>query len=105
MEERPNVLDKDGSSHRFKRSELSHIADIIPEKHHEHVKLPIYIELVPDYGRGAAVIHGKHHCEIVQSILGIEIERKDEMIIYRLDIRRLRRVLPTTTQYAFYMSV
>lgn len=102
-EEKPRVIGKDGSSHRFKRAELNQIAQIIPEKYHNRVKLPIYIEMAPDYGRGTALIHGYLNCEIVQDVLEIKKEKKDEIIIYRPDINKLRKKLPTTTQYVFYI--
>ncbi|MDY6965886.1 MAG: DUF61 family protein [Halobacteriota archaeon] len=103
-EERPGVVGKDGSSQRFKRSELEQIAEIIQGKYHDRVRLPIYIEMMPDYGRGTAMVRGHYHCKIVQSVLEVKEEKTEKMIIYRPDIRRLRRILPTTTQYAFYMS-
>jgi hypothetical protein len=103
-EERPRVIGKDGSSHRFKKEELRQIARIVPARHHDRVKLPIYIEFVPECGRGTAKICGYLHCDIVQSILGRVPEKTDALIIYRPDISRLRRELPTTTQYAFFMT-
>ncbi len=104
VEEKPRVYDKEGSSHRFKKDELKLIAGIIPEKYHGLVRLPIYIEMTPDYGGGTAVVRGYHNCSIVQSVLEMKNELTDEIIIYRPDVRRLRRVLPTTTQYAFFIS-
>ncbi|MDY6958381.1 MAG: DUF61 family protein [Halobacteriota archaeon] len=103
-EDKPRVFDKEGSSHRFKKDELRLIAEIIPEKYHELVRLPIYIEMTPDYGSGTAVIRGYHNCSIVQSVLDMEKEKTDEIIIYRPDVRRLRQVLKTTTQYSFFIS-
>ena len=102
-EEKPRIIGKDGSSHRFKRNELNQIAGIVQEKYHGRVKLPIYIEMAPDYGRGTALIHGYLHCEIVQTILEIKNEGTDEIIIYRPDVSILRKKMPTATQYVFYM--
>ncbi len=102
-EEKPRIIGKDGSSHRFKRAELNRIAEIVQEKSHGRVKLPIYIEMAPDYGRGTALIHGYLHCEIVQTILEIKKEKTDEIIIYRPDVSKLRKKLPTATQYVFYL--
>jgi len=116
-EDKPAVQGRDGSIHRIKRGELEEIARFIPEEAHRKLRLPIYIELTPDYGRGIAKVHGKLDCEIVRRILeagkegegekGQEGEgsgKGNEIFIYRDDIRKLRRRLPTTTEYAFFFS-
>ncbi len=104
-EDKPRVMGRDNIVHRFKKEELRRIADIIPEEMHEKLRLPIYIELAPDYGRGTARIHGKLDCKVVSEILKKRWEETEEMFIYREDVRRLRRELPTATQYAFFYSV
>ena len=105
-ENKPAVEGRDGASHRIKRDELENLAKLIQEEKQRQLRLPIYIELTPDYGRGIAMVHGKRDCEIVRLILGKgeEDERTDEMYIYRDDVRRLRRALPTATEYAFFFS-
>lgn len=105
LEEKPRVGLKDGSTHRFRREELERIASIIPQRKHHLVRLPIYLEMASEYGRGAAKIRGYIDISIVQDILEMEQEEKDEIILYSLDVRRLRRELPTTTQYAFFISL
>ena len=116
-EDKPAVQGRDGSTHRIKRAELEAIARLIPKEEHGKLRLPIYIELTPDYGRGIARVHGKRDCEIVKRILeegkegnreqkpeGEEGGKVDEIFIYRDDVRRLRRALPTATEYAFFYS-
>ena len=113
-EAKPAILGRDQSIHRIKRDELEEIARLIPKEEHKNLKLPIYIELTPDYGRGIARIHGKQDCELVKRILEDVKERNrekgedsikgDELFIYREDVRTLRRKLPTTTEYAFFYS-
>ena len=113
-EPKPAIQGRDQSIHRIKREELGEIARLIPEEEYKNLRLPIYIELTPDYGRGIARIHGKLDCELVKRILGDVKERSDEkgadsikgdeLFIYREDIRILRRKLPTTTEYAFFYS-
>ena len=114
-EDKPAVQGRDGAIHRMKRGELEEIARLIPEEAHRKLRLPIYIELTPDYGRGIAKVHGKLDCEIVRRILREgkegnkeqEVEgsgKVDEIFIYRDDVRKLRRRLPTTTEYAFFYS-
>ena len=106
-EEKPRVVCRDGSTHRIRREELEAIERIIGSKwgkEAERLKLPILIEMAPDYGRSAARIRGRVYCDILQAILGEERKTTDEMVIFRPDIRRLRRELPSATQYAFLIS-
>ena len=113
-EAKPAIQGRDQSIHRIKREELEEIARLIPKEEYKNLRLPIYIELTPDYGRGIARIHGKQDCELVKRILGDVKERSrekgedsikgDELFIYREDVRTLRRKLPTTTEYAFFYS-
>jgi len=113
-EAKPAIQGRDQSIHRIKREELEEIARLIPKEEYKNLRLPIYIELTPDYGRGIARIHGKQDCELVKRILGDVKERNrekgedsikgDELFIYRDDVRTLRRKLPTTTEYAFFYS-
>jgi len=113
-EAKPAIQGRDQSIHRIKREELEEIARLIPKEEYKNLRLPIYIELTPDYGRGIARIHGKQDCEVVKRILGDVKERSrekgedsikgDELFIYREDVRTLRRKLPTTTEYAFFYS-
>jgi uncharacterized protein (UPF0216 family) len=107
IEEKPRVVCRDGSTHRIRREELEAIERIVGSKwgkEAERLKLPILIEMAPDYGRSAARIRGRVYCDIVQSILGEERKTTDEMVIFRPDVRRLRRELPSATQYAFLIS-
>ena len=107
-EDKPAVKGRDGSLNRIKRNELEELASLIPKEVHGQLRLPMYIELTPDYGRGMAKIHGKLDCEIARLILEKEkvkeSERTDELFIHRDDVRRLRRRLPTATEYAFFYS-
>jgi hypothetical protein len=103
-EDKPAVRCRDNSTYRIKREELEKIGGIIPEETHGKLRLPIYIELTPDYGRGMARIHGKLDCEVVREILEKKKEETDEIFIYREEVRELRRKLPTATQYAFFST-
>ncbi len=108
-EDKPAVIGRDNSIQRIRKEELKKIASLIPEEGHQKLKIPIYIELTSDYGRGISRIRGKIECEVVRKILGREQERNgnrgtDELFIYREDVRRLRRELQTSTQYAFVFT-
>jgi uncharacterized protein (UPF0216 family) len=103
-EDKPAVQGRDNSLHRIKREELKFIANLIRKEDYGTLRLPIYIELTPDYGRGIARVRGKQDCEVVNRVLGKEHEDADELFIHRNDIRKVRRTLQTTTQYAFLYS-
>lgn len=106
-ENRPMVRGKDGSIHVFKKKELDKIAEILPKEDYDRLFLPIYIEMNSDYGRGAGRVVGKINCDIVKRILGERYyyEKDDEIILYANDVANLRKMLPTTTQYIFSVSI
>ncbi|MFP4005139.1 MAG: DUF61 family protein [Candidatus Hadarchaeia archaeon] len=103
--EKPEVQNKDGTTQRFKRKELDFLSNLIPEDEHSKLRLPILIRITPQLGRGSAKVSGKTEQRVIKKIL--KSERNDgetEMIIYRPETRKIRKKLPTTTQYAFMIS-
>lgn len=103
--EKPQIETRDGSTHRFKKDELEYLAEILPEERHSKLRLPIIVRISPGLGRGTAKISGKVEQEVLKKILNEEEkEEKDELLIYRPEIRAIRRKLPSTTQYAFLIS-
>ena len=107
-EDKPAVRGRDNSIQRIRKGELKRIASLIPEEAYQRLQIPIYIELTSDYGRGISRIRGKTECEVVRKILGLSSEQRqgcDEIFIYREDVRKLRRELQTTTQYAFVFTM
>ena len=105
-QEKPRVENQDGSTHRFKRKELEDLADLVPEEKHADLRLPIIIRISPGLGRGTAKVSGKIEKEVFEKILGKEHdeEEENELLIYRPEMREIRKRLPTTTQYAFLIS-
>lgn len=103
-QEKPAVISRDGAIHRFKKRELEYLEEILPKELHDRVRLPIIIRITPQLGRGAAKISSEIEKIIIGNILEREDTVEDEMIIYRPEIRMLRRKLPTTTQYAFSIT-
>ena len=69
------------------------------------MRLPLLIEMSPDFGSGAARIQGEIEVEMVSKLLGKDRPEGKSMIIYLSDVRELRRKLPTTTQYAFVATL
>ena len=111
-EEKPGVRCGDNTTQRIRREELAKIASLIPEADYGKLRLPIYIELTSDYGRGLSRVYGRLECEVANKILRHEkgkqaAEKKavDEIFIHRDDVRKLRRELQTATQYAFFTSL
>lgn len=103
-EDKPEVENRDGSTHRFKKSELNLLADIVPGDMHERLRLPMIIRVSPQLGRGAAKISGEVENMVFRELLDKEGEEKNELLIYRPEVRAIRQKLPTTTQYAFLIS-
>lgn len=103
-EEKPQIETRDGSKHRFKKNELEYLSDILPEEKHPRLRLPIIIRISPQLGRGAAKISGRIEQEVLRKVLDKEEEKGEELVIYRPQIRLIRKKLPTTTQYAFVIS-
>ncbi len=103
-QDKPGVEIKDGSTHRFKKKELEYLADILPEEKYSRLKLPIIIRISPELGRGASKVTGKVEREVFRKILDKEEGDSNEMVIYRPEMRAIRKKLPTTTQYAFMIS-
>ncbi len=100
-EKEPKVILKDGSEHAFKREELEKLAALLPESLHNRLMLPIYIELSSDkYGSGTARVSGELECEVVRKVMDMG-DDGDELFIYRPETGKLRKELPTTTQYIF----
>ena len=97
----PCVALRDGSEHCFKKEELKKLSERLPEKEWGRLFLPILIELSSSlYGRGTARISGRLECSVVAEVLGKDFEG-EELFIYRPELRKLRKELPTTTQYMF----
>lgn len=104
-EEKPRIALRDGSTHSFKKDELERISRILPRELHPKLMLPIYIELSSDkYGKGAARISGSLECKAAAHVLG-KAASGDELFVYRPELKRLRRELPTTTQYMFTLAL
>ncbi len=97
-EERPHIMGADGSRHRFRSTELKKIANLINENDYRKLKLPIYIEI--DSTTNGARIAGRLETQIICKILDLD-PCKNEIYIYRPDIKELRREYPTVTQYIF----
>ncbi len=103
QEDRPGIENQDGSIHSFDKKELERLASIIPEWEQDKLRLPIYLEMSSSMERGSIRISGRSACAAISRILGKENPEKsvDSMIIYYPHLLKIRKELPTTTQYMF----
>ena len=104
--EKPGTKGKDNTFFIMDKAELELISQSLPRILWNRLRLPLLIEMSPDFGSGAARIQGEVESEIVSKLLGKHHRPEDRSItIYMHEVRELRRKLPTTTQYAFVASL
>ena len=105
--EKPGVKGKDNTFFIMDRAELNLISESLPRFLWSRLRLPMLIEMSPDYGSGAARVQGEPEVELVAKILGKVRPQAQtrQIIIYLPEVRELRRKLPTTTQYAFVANL
>lgn len=103
--EKPGTRGKDNTFFIMDKPELELISQSLPRFMWGRLRLPILIEMSPDFGSGAARVQGEAEVEVVSKILGKERPSGTQIIIYMHDVRELRRKLPTTTQYAFVTNL
>jgi uncharacterized protein len=103
--EKPGIKGKDNTFFIVDKAELDLISKSIPRFLWSRLRLPMLIEMSPDYGNGAARVQGETEVELVSKILGKERSQAKQIIIYLPEVRELRRKLPTTTQYAFVTNL
>jgi len=103
--EKPGVKGKDNTFFIMDKAELELISQSLPRFLWNRLRLPLLIEMSPDFGSGAARIQGEVETEMVSKLLGKASPEGKSMIVYLPDVRELRRKLPTTTQYAFVATL
>jgi uncharacterized protein (UPF0216 family) len=103
--EKPGIKGKDNTFFIMEKAELDLISQSLPRFLWSRLRLPLLIEMSPDYGSGAARVQGEPEVELVSKLLGKERPSAKQMIIYLPEVRELRRKLPTTTQYAFITNL
>jgi hypothetical protein len=104
-EEKPGVRGKDNAFYIMDRKELDLISESVPRYLWDRLRLPILIEMAPQYGSGSARVQGEAECILVRKLLKIDRGDRKMVIVYMPEIRELRRSLPTTSQYAFVTSL
>jgi len=103
--EKPGIKGKDNTFFIMDKSELDLISHSLPRFLWSRLRLPLLIEMSPDFGNSSARIQGEPEVEVVSKILGKDREHAKQIIIYLPEVRELRRKLPTTTQYAFITNL
>ncbi len=104
-EEKPGVRGKDNTFYIMDRKELDLISESLPRYLWDRLRLPILIEMAPQYGSGSARVQGEAECTLVRKLLKIDRGDQKMVIIYMPEIREIRRSLPTTSQYAFVTAL
>ncbi|AET65258.1 DUF61 family protein [Methanothrix harundinacea] len=105
QEEKPGVRGKDNTFFIMDKKELKVISEAVPKYLWDRLRLPILIEMAPQYGSGSARVQGEAEGILVRKLLKIERGDRKMVIIYMPEIRELRRNLPTTSQYAFITAL
>ncbi len=103
-EDKPSVINLDGSKHYFDKRELDKMASMIPELEHDRLRLPIYLEMSSSMERDSIRISGRIECRMINRILHEQegsVEEKDAIIIYYPHLMKIRKELSTTTQFMF----
>ena len=104
QKDNPKIKLLDGSEVEIDKEELEYIRKILPENYLKILKIPIIIEVNPDaYGTGVYRISGVAESYLISKILNKERTKDDEIFIYRYELRKIRKLLPTTTQYVFIL--
>lgn len=103
--EKPGIKGKDNTFFVMEKKELDLVSGSLPRFLWGRLRLPLLIEMSPDFGNGAARIQGEAEAEVVSKILGKQRPQGKQIIIYLPEVRELRRRLPTTTQYAFVTNI
>ena len=106
QETRPNIKNLDGSTHFFDKKEIEKVASLVPEWEHDKLRLPIYLEMSSSMERGTIRVSGRIECMLISRVLygDEEIKKKevkDAMIFYYPYLRKVRKELPTATQFMF----
>ncbi|MCR3882973.1 DUF61 family protein [Methanotrichaceae archaeon M04Ac] len=104
-EEKPGIRGKDNTFYIMDKKELKLISESVPRYLWDRLRLPILIEMAPQYGSGSARIQGEAECMLAKKLLKIDRGDRKMVIVYMPEIRELRRSLPTTSQYAFVTSL
>jgi uncharacterized protein len=103
--EKPGIKGKDNTFFIMEKSELDLISQNLPRFLWSRLRLPMLIEMSPDFGNSSARVQGEPEVELVSKLLGKERPHSKQTIIYLPEVRELRRKLPTTTQYAFITNL
>lgn len=102
---RPSLTSRNGNKIFINKTELEMIASFVPKYQWNRLLIPIIIEMTPDFGANAARIRGEVECSLVIKLLELKKSADKFIVLYFHEIKELRRMLPTATQYGFYVSL
>ncbi|MHA1917203.1 MAG: DUF61 family protein [Candidatus Ranarchaeia archaeon] len=108
----PKIKTRSEEDWHFNREEIKSVSKLVPEKYWDKITLPIILLRRQDLGLGAFTISGNKINEfLISKILnGKEanfeelLESKKPLIIYKPQVRDVRRILKTLTTISFGVS-
>jgi len=97
LEERPEIVLRDGSKHLFDKRELRLLRGLLEGD--RDIELPIIIYYL---GGGVYMVSGRENVEVVSKVLGRErAPESDKIYLSRSEVIDLRATLRTTTTIVF----
>ncbi|MHA2033403.1 MAG: DUF61 family protein [Candidatus Kariarchaeaceae archaeon] len=107
--DKPGVKLRDGHFHEFNTDEINQIKEKIPKQYWGHVQLPILITRRREMGPGIYVVGGSEANLYLVLSVARDIPKFDtwrltsekDFNIFTLDLRKIRKLMPTTTVIAF----
>ncbi len=105
----PGVKLRDGHFHEFNLDELTIIKEKIPKQYWGHIQLPILLTRRRELGSGVYIVGGSESnlylvLSIVRDLPNFDtwrIKNEKDYTIYTIDLRKIRKKMPTTTTVAF----
>ncbi|PTD93656.1 hypothetical protein C9439_06290 [archaeon SCG-AAA382B04] len=105
-EEKPSLKTKDNEKILLEKKELKKISEKLPNHFHNKLKIPIYIEAGKKFGKGSYRIKGKAEARLIRRLLDKEKDiSKKEIFLNRIEVRKIRNQLRTTTKYMFTVDL
>ena len=111
--ESPQYVTRNGETSAFHKEEIAKLGEIVPQKFHGEIRLPIVILRRIDYGPGMHTVAGnKVELFLIQHLIVGDVDLEWDNLpgwkmndrLARPHVQVLRRKLPSTTCLGFTMS-
>ena len=102
QQEHPHVTCNDGSRHILKRKELEYLSELLEIEEQKSLLLPMILEAIDDQSKIQILSEKGIEAKIMSAILDMPVKYENNRVtIFRPQLNMVRKVLKTTTQYAF----